>query len=96
MQASLALRFGGDTGVAITEGARAGQNIFGMAFAITDLVDAAGVALTNSTVIMGLDFDAPGVKLKTTAAAVTRSVWNPPQASGLAWRVVSQHPFDLT
>ena len=36
--------------------ARSGQNIFGMAFAITDLVDAAGVALTNGTVIMGLDF----------------------------------------
>jgi hypothetical protein len=58
----------GDTGVAITEGARAGQNIFGMAFAITDLVDAAGVALTNSTVIMGLDFDAPGSDVASISA----------------------------
>jgi len=68
VQAGLALRFGGDTGVAITEGARAGQNIFGMAFAITDLVDAAGVALTNSTVIMGLDFDAPGSDVASISA----------------------------
>lgn len=58
----------GDTNVPITEGARSGQNIFGMAFAITDLVDAAGVALTNSTVIMGLDFDAPGADIASISA----------------------------
>ena len=58
----------GDTNVPITEGARSGQNIFGMAFAITDLVDAAGVALTNSTVIMGLDFDAPGSDVASISA----------------------------
>jgi len=47
----------GDTGVTITEGARTGNNMFGLAFAITDLKDGAGTALTNSTVIEGLDFD---------------------------------------
>ena len=66
----------GDTGVPITVGPRAGQNIFGMAFAITDLVDADGVALTNSTVIMGLDFDAPGTDIASISAVAVADVYN--------------------
>ena len=47
----------GDTTVEITEGARAGGNMFGLGLAITDLLDGAGQPLTNSSVIEGLDFD---------------------------------------
>jgi hypothetical protein len=77
----------GDTGVTITEGARTGNNMFGLAFAITDLKDGAGDPLTNSSVIEGLDFDGfgsdignisavavPLASTTTTAAATTTTV----------------------
>jgi hypothetical protein len=72
----------GDTNVAITEGARAGSNIFGLGFAITDLVDAGGVALTNSAVIKGLDFDGPNTDIASiSAVAVTEAVTVPEPAT---------------
>jgi hypothetical protein len=58
----------GDTGVEITEGARAGNNIFGLAFAITDLLDGSNAALTNSSVIMGLEFDGVSADIASVSA----------------------------
>jgi hypothetical protein len=47
----------GSTGVTITGPIRTGDTIYGLGFAITDLKNGAGAALTNSDVIMGLDFN---------------------------------------
>ena len=58
----------GDTGVTVTGPVRTGDTIFGVAFAITDLKDAGGVALTNSTVIKGLAFDAPNIDIASISA----------------------------
>ncbi len=58
----------GSTGVTVTGPVRNGDTIFGVAFAITDLKDAGGVALTNSTVIKGLAFDAPGIDIASISA----------------------------
>jgi hypothetical protein len=58
----------GDTGVLITEGPRVGQNVFGLAFAITDLKDGAGAALTNSSVIKGLEFDGVSADIASISA----------------------------
>ena len=57
-----------DTGVEITEGERAEQNMFGLAFAITDLKDAGGVFLTNSSVIKGLEFDGLNADIASISA----------------------------
>jgi len=46
----------------------AGQTIHGLAFAVTDLLDADGNPLTNSTVIKGLKFTNTGVDPTTIAA----------------------------
>ena len=61
----------GDTNVVITEGARDGNNVFGLAFAITDLLDGAGAPLTNSSVIMGLDFDGYNTDIASISAVIT-------------------------
>ncbi len=58
----------GNTGVILTEGERDGQTIHGVAFAITDLKDAGGAALSNSTVIKGLAFDAPNTDIASISA----------------------------
>ncbi len=59
----------GDTGVEITEGPRIGQNIFGLGFAITDLLEADGTTfLTNSSVIRGLDFDGASADIASISA----------------------------
>ena len=58
----------GSTGVTVTGPVRNGDTIFGVAFAITDLKDAGGVALTNSTVIKGLAFDAPNTDIASISA----------------------------
>ena len=50
-----------------------GQNIFGLAFAITDLLDGSSVALTNSSVIKGLDFDGPNADIASISAVSVSS-----------------------
>ena len=67
----------GDTGVTITEGARAGGNMFGLGFAITDLLDGGGAALTNSTVIKGLDFGGVNADIGSVSAVSVSSGTTP-------------------
>ena len=58
----------GSTGVTVTGPVRTGDTIHGVAFAITDLKDAGGEFLTNSAVIKGLSFDAPGADIVSISA----------------------------
>jgi len=75
----------GDTGVIITEGARSNSTVFGVAFAITDLKDGAGSALSNSTVITGLAFDGPSTDIASISAV---------PAPDTAPAITSRNPHD--
>jgi len=76
----------GNTGVIITGPVRNGQTIYGVAFAITDLKDAGGEALTNSTVIKGLAFDAPDIDIASISAVRPQAV--PEPASIAIWSLL--------
>lgn len=69
----------GNTGVTITGDTLNGQTIYGVAFAVTDLKDASGTALTNDTVIKGLAFDAYNTDIASISAVTA------PRYPGTRW-----------
>jgi hypothetical protein len=60
----------GDTGLTRVGNPNGGQNLTGISFAVTDLLDAAGSPLTNTSIIEGIQVNSMGLDPSTLAAVM--------------------------